>query len=127
MTAATASIFEERIDPGRISSALLAAVVHVLLFLVLVFGVRWQNRPPESVMVELWTEPVAVQAPAEPMPIPKLEPGFRFRPVHFYEGKRYSALWFARNVLPQAKHHAEIALLEDESPMKISDEAFGHC
>ena len=45
----------------------------------------------------------------------------------FYEGKRYSALWFARNVLPQAKHHAEIALLEDESPMKISDEAFGHC
>ena len=44
----------------------------------------------------------------------------------FYEGKRYSALWYARNVLPQAKHHAEVALLEDESPMKISDEAFGH-
>jgi hypothetical protein len=44
----------------------------------------------------------------------------------FYEGKRYSALWYARNVLPQAKHHAEIALLEDETPVKISDEAFGH-
>ncbi len=44
----------------------------------------------------------------------------------FYEGKRYSALWYARNVLPQAKHHAEIALLEDETPMKISDEAYGH-
>lgn len=44
----------------------------------------------------------------------------------FYEGKRYSALWYARNVLPEAKHHAEVALLEDESPMKISDEAFGH-
>ena len=44
----------------------------------------------------------------------------------FYEGKRYSALWYARNVLPQAKHHAEVALLEDESPMKISDEAYGH-
>jgi hypothetical protein len=44
----------------------------------------------------------------------------------FYEGKRYSALWFARNVLPQAKHHAEVALLEDDSPVKISDEAYGH-
>ena len=44
----------------------------------------------------------------------------------FYEGKRYSALWYARNVLPQAKHHAEVALLEDESPVKISDEAYGH-
>lgn len=44
----------------------------------------------------------------------------------FYEGKRYSALWYARNVLPQAKHHAEIALLEDETPVQISDEAFGH-
>ena len=44
----------------------------------------------------------------------------------FYEGKRYSALWYARNVLPQTKHHAEVALLEDESPVKISDEAYGH-
>ena len=74
MTAATSSIFEERIDPGRISSALLAAAVHVLLFLVLVFGVRWQNRPPEAVVVELWNEPVAVPIPVEPKPIPKAEP-----------------------------------------------------
>ncbi len=44
----------------------------------------------------------------------------------FYEGKRYSALWFARNVLPQVKHHAEVAMLEDDSPTKIEDEAYGH-
>ena len=43
----------------------------------------------------------------------------------FYEGKRYSALWYARNVLPQAKNHAEVAMLEDESPVQISDAAFG--
>jgi hypothetical protein len=42
----------------------------------------------------------------------------------FYEGKRYSALWYARNVLPQAKNHAEVALLEDASPVEISDAAF---
>ncbi len=52
----------------------------------------------------------------------KLPAGHEDRP--FYEGKRYSALWYARNVLPQAKNHAEVALLEDESPVQISDEAF---
>lgn len=44
----------------------------------------------------------------------------------FYEGKRQSALWFARNVLPQVKNAAEIAALEDDSAEKMSDQAFGH-
>ena len=72
MTAA--AVFEERSDPGRIASALLAAAVQGLLLLILVFGVRWQNRPPETVEVELWQEPVAVEIPAEPQPLPKVEP-----------------------------------------------------
>lgn len=42
----------------------------------------------------------------------------------FYEGKRYSALWYARNVLPQVESHAKIAMLEDFTPMEISDAAF---
>ena len=72
----SAAVFEERSDPGRVASALLAAAVHVFLLLVLVFGVRWQNRPPEPVQVELWTEPAPVQAPVpeEPKPLPKVEP-----------------------------------------------------
>lgn len=70
----TAAAFEERSDPGQAASALLAAAVHVLLLLVLIFGVRWQSRPPESVVVELWNEPVAVQVPEEPKPIPRVEP-----------------------------------------------------
>jgi|APLak6261679142_1056127.scaffolds.fasta_scaffold00016_79 hypothetical protein len=44
----------------------------------------------------------------------------------FYEGKRYSALWYARNVLPQAKNHAEVAMLEDETPMQITDAAYAN-
>jgi hypothetical protein len=44
----------------------------------------------------------------------------------FYEGKRYSALWFARNVLPQAKNHMEIAMLEDQTPTQIGDAAFAN-
>lgn len=67
-------MFEERIDPGRASSFVLAAAVHLALFAVLVFGVRWQNRPPEAVEVELWNEPVLVQIQAEPKPVPVAEP-----------------------------------------------------
>lgn len=70
----SAAAFEQRADPGQLASALLAAAVHVLLFLVLVFGVHWQNRPPVAVEVELWNEPVAAQAPVEPKPEPAPPP-----------------------------------------------------
>ena len=63
-------MFDERVDPGRITSFLLAAAMHVALFAVLVFGVRWQNRPPEAVVVELWNEPPPAVVPAEPKPAP---------------------------------------------------------
>lgn len=70
------AIFEERADPGGLLSLALAVAVHVLLALVLVFGVRWQNRPPEAVTVELWEAPQAALPPpaVEPRPAPKVEP-----------------------------------------------------
>jgi colicin import membrane protein len=72
MSTASAALFDERIDPGKVSSALLAAAVHLALLAVLVFGVRWQSRPPEAVSVELWEPPAPVaEAPA---PAPKIEP-----------------------------------------------------
>jgi colicin import membrane protein len=74
MTAAAASIFEERADPGRVMSAVLAAAMHALLFLVLVFGVRWQNRPPDAVQVELWNPPAEAPPAEEPKPAPAVEP-----------------------------------------------------
>ncbi len=77
MSAATAAIFEERADPGKVASALLAAAVHFLLFAVLVFGVQWQNRPPEAVMVELWEPspaPVVAEPRVEPVPLPVSKP-----------------------------------------------------
>ena len=72
----TAAVFEERIDPGRTSSAVLSFLVHLLLLTVLVFGVRWQNRPPEVVSVELWEPPAPVVKPEPPKPVelPKPEP-----------------------------------------------------
>jgi colicin import membrane protein len=74
MTAAAASIFEERADPGRALSILLAAAMHAVLLLVLIFGVRWQNRPPEAVQVELWNPPAEAPPVEEPKPVPKVEP-----------------------------------------------------
>ena len=73
MSVASAAVFEERIDPGKLSSAVLAAAVHLALLAVLVFGVRWQNRPAESVSVELWEPPPAPVVEA-PKPEPKPEP-----------------------------------------------------
>ena len=73
MSVASAAAFEERIDPGKLSSAVLAAAVHLALLAVLVFGVRWQNRPAESVSVELWEPPPAPVVEA-PKPEPKPEP-----------------------------------------------------
>jgi alkylation response protein AidB-like acyl-CoA dehydrogenase len=43
----------------------------------------------------------------------------------FYEGKKWSALWFARNVLPNVEQAARMMALEDASPVEIPDEAFG--
>jgi len=43
----------------------------------------------------------------------------------FYEGKRWSALWFARNVLPGVVHGAELMAREDASAVEIPEPAFG--
>ena len=73
----------EHYEPSVMPSAALAAAVHLVLLAILVFGVRWQSRPPESVMVELWQPPAPVveaprvepPAPApEPKPEPRVEP-----------------------------------------------------
>ena len=43
----------------------------------------------------------------------------------FYEGKQCSALWYARNVLPNVEQAARTMATEDASPMDIPDAAFG--
>jgi len=70
----TAAVYAERADPGRAASAFLALMVHVLLVAVLVFGVNWQNRPSETVSVELWEAPRPAPVVEPPKPEPKVEP-----------------------------------------------------
>lgn len=71
--------FPVRTEPGRKPAAVLAVLVHVILFGFLFFGLRWSVKAPDAVVVELWTQP-AVNEPVpvvEPAPEPKAEP----RPV----------------------------------------------
>ena len=71
----SAAALEARREPGFTASALLAGAVHLLLVAVLFFGVRWQNRPAESVVVELWEPPAPpVERVEPPKPPPKAEP-----------------------------------------------------
>ncbi|QID16683.1 TonB C-terminal domain-containing protein [Nitrogeniibacter mangrovi] len=59
--------------PGKWPSAVLAALVHVALFVFLFFGIRWQTEPPAAVQVSLVPAPPVAQRPT-PKPQPKPEP-----------------------------------------------------
>jgi colicin import membrane protein len=72
----TAAALQVHPEPGKLESAALAALVHLLLFALLFFGVQWQSTQPDAVTVELWSqlpvpEPAAIARPepvVEPMP-----------------------------------------------------------
>lgn len=73
------AVLDMRQDPGKAASAALAALVHIALAVLLVYGIRWQTRPPEAVEVELVRALPAPPAPVveaapEPAPPPKVEP-----------------------------------------------------
>jgi colicin import membrane protein len=71
--AANALLYQE---PGKLPSAVLAVLVHVLLAVFLFFGVHWQSKQPEAVMVELWNSlpaPAVEKVVAQPEPLPKPE------------------------------------------------------
>jgi colicin import membrane protein len=70
--AANAFLYQE---PGKLPSAVLAVLVHVLLAVFLFFGVHWQSKQPEAVTVELWDSlPAPVAEKVEPKPEIKPEP-----------------------------------------------------
>jgi colicin import membrane protein len=80
MSAALAGPFLEARRAESLAPALVLAVaVHVLLAVILTFGVRWQNRAPEVISVELWQPPpppapVVQPEPPKPAPVPEAKP-----------------------------------------------------
>ncbi len=73
-----------RSEPGRLPAALLAIIVHSVFFALLVFGVSWQVKQPDSAIAELWSQLPPMQnvqvvpPPPEPEVVkpdpPKVEP-----------------------------------------------------
>jgi colicin import membrane protein len=70
-----------RNESSWLPAAVLSTAVHLVLFLVLVFGINWQSRPPETVSVELWDRPPEPVVQAPPKPEPKPEPRPEPKPV----------------------------------------------
>jgi len=67
----------DRDEPGKLASGVLAVAVHIAFFALLVLGVSWQHRTPDTVEIELWNNlPPApqVKTPPPPPPQPKIEP-----------------------------------------------------
>ncbi|HEX4798553.1 MAG TPA: energy transducer TonB [Burkholderiales bacterium] len=62
-------------EPGGVAPAVLSVLVHLALLAVLVFGLRWQSKHPDAVVVELWNE-----LPASEPPAPTIEPKPEVRP-----------------------------------------------
>jgi colicin import membrane protein len=73
----TLAYFRGRPDYGMGRAFMLAFAVHAVLIAVMFFGVRMQNRPGDTVTVELWEPPPPPPAPvveAPKPPPPKVEP-----------------------------------------------------
>lgn len=65
----------ERPEPGKFASVGLSVLMHGLLIALLIYGIRWQSSPRDTVEVDLVRAlPQAPAAPPEPAPPPKPEP-----------------------------------------------------
>lgn len=73
----------EQPEPGGVPAAALALIVHLALFAVLFFGLRWQVKKPEPVSAEIWTQLPSVPPPqpAPPPPAPPPPPPEPPKPV----------------------------------------------
>jgi colicin import membrane protein len=74
-------------EPVSAPAAVLSVAVHLALFAFLFFGIRWQSKLPDAVVVELWDRPPALEQPAvasapkpEPVVEPKPEPKVESKP-----------------------------------------------
>ncbi len=54
----------------RFSAGVLALAVHLALFGLLYYGVRWQAQPPETFMVDMWDSLPEAEVTPEPLPAP---------------------------------------------------------
>jgi colicin import membrane protein len=121
----------DRRDPGARASVALAVGVHVVLALVLFFGVRWRTKQPEPVMAELWRQLPAVEVPrpapppppvVTPKPEPKVEPKPEPKPEPKAEPKPAPKPDIALEQERKRKEEAEKKKREEEAEKKKREE-----
>jgi len=71
-------------EPGRGAAALMAVLMHVLFFILLVFGISWQSRHPQVTAVDLWSD---LPPPPQPVEPPKPAPEVKAPPPPQPEAK----------------------------------------
>lgn len=70
-------------EPWIVPSGVLAVAVHLGFFALLFFGVHWQTRINEPIVVDVWSEVPDIRAPEpreEPLPPPKPVPKVEVKP-----------------------------------------------
>jgi len=60
-----------RVGPGGTAPAVLSVFVHVLFFVLLYFGVSWQSKHADAVVVEIWNQLPVIE---QPQPVPDIAP-----------------------------------------------------
>ena len=61
-------------EPGRGAAAFMAVLMHILFFILLVFGISWQSRHPQITAVDLWSDlPPSPQPVEPPKPVPEVK------------------------------------------------------
>jgi colicin import membrane protein len=71
-------------EPGRGAAALLAVLMHILFFILLIFGISWQSRHPQATAVDLWSD---LPPPPQPVEPPKPAPEVKAPPAPMPEAR----------------------------------------
>ena len=93
-------------EPDGVTPAVLSALVHLALLVVLIFGLRWQSKHPDAVVAELWSE-----LPGSEPPSPTIEPKPEVKPQLKLESR-----------LEQIPAKPDIAIEREKKPAKKKDE-----
>jgi colicin import membrane protein len=103
-------------DPGSKPAAVLAVLVHVAFFSILVFGLRWNTKAPDAVVVEIWSTPAVEPRVEPPPPAPKIEPKVEPKPLPKVETKPLPKV--EPKVEPRVVRKPDIAV-EKEKPKPV--------
>ncbi len=110
------NIAVSREEPGGTGAAVLSFLVHAVLFTLLFFGLRWQSKHPDAVVVELWSELPAIERPPPAPPKPEVKPAPKPPPPPRVEPKASKP-----DIAIEREKRSAKKAKKEEPPLKIDD------